>query len=364
MILEFISKSAVAFGLPFVSCYFALQSNLFLMTANSEATGLEKWGNSFLTPCHYLFVGKQADRGNDGEWIFSNQYEYETDFAYRTIFYSIAVIPTLPVGICLKGLSFITESARNHHKSMTEARSSTTVVPHSELYRTLGISMSQGRLQPLGLTRRPGDEKVLEKDKEALKDIAALLDEAQIPWWLDCGACLGAYRYGGVIPWDEDLDVAILRPDFENVRRLLNRLDPTKYIVEDWSSRSHPNCFLRVLVRESGNPLDKRIDIYNYDVDTSSKMITWVFSPEHNIFIPDDFKEQESKYKVPTPLALVFPLQRATFDGIEVNVPHDTVKYLQRVYGENLDPIKVYNPQTNQYEKDPSHPYWKIGFRH
>ena len=63
-----------------------------------------------------------------------------------------------------------------------------------------------------------------------------------------------------------------------------------------------------------------------------------------------------------TPFALVFPLKKAYFDGIGVFVPGKTKEYLQQRYGDNIDPVKTYNAQTGQYEKDLSHPYWKDSY--
>jgi phosphorylcholine metabolism protein LicD len=200
----------------------------------------------------------------------------------------------------------------------------------------------------------------LHHEKEALRKIGTLLEEANIPWWVDCGTCLGAYRYGGVIPWDEDVDIAVLMPDFDNVKRVLNQLDPSEYTVQDWSSREHPKSFMKVYVRKSGT----FVDIYHFKILPETRQIQYVLSLEHAFFLPDWMKIREQKFTVPAEFDSVFPLKKMTFDNMTVFVPNKIEKYLQRYYGENLAPAKVFDPITNKYEKDLTHPYWLRAYVH
>ena len=174
--------------------------------------------------------------------------------------------------------------------------------------------------------------------------------------WLNCGTCLGAYRYGGAIPWDNDIDLAVLLPEFDNVKRLLSNLDREKFLVEDWSNRLFPQTYIRVYIRKTRD----YIDIYHYAIDPEKKMVSYFLSNADCMFMTKGWKIREKKYTVPTPFDVVFPLKLADFDGIEVPVPNDPIKYLQLRYGDNLAPAKLYDPVSDTYVKDLSHPYWEL----
>lgn len=47
---------------------------------------------------------------------------------------------------------------------------------------------------------------------EELDRVCRLLD---IPYFIYAGTAIGAIRHGGFIPWDDDIDVGMLRDDYE-----------------------------------------------------------------------------------------------------------------------------------------------------
>ena len=50
---------------------------------------------------------------------------------------------------------------------------------------------------------------------DLLRELIRICDTLELKYYLVCGSALGAVKYGGFIPWDDDIDVALPRPDYE-----------------------------------------------------------------------------------------------------------------------------------------------------
>lgn len=97
-----------------------------------------------------------------------------------------------------------------------------------------------------------------------LKIFDAVCDEMGLAYWMDSGTTLGAVRHGGFIPWDDDVDVAMSREQYDEFVRKAPELLPYDVYLD--SSNEYAKLRDRYSTRipmEEGAPRDSLfIDIF------------------------------------------------------------------------------------------------------
>lgn len=69
---------------------------------------------------------------------------------------------------------------------------------------------------------------------EMLIEVDRICNKCGIQYNIIAGTLLGAIRHGGYIPWDDDADVAFLRPEYEKFRKACKtELDRTRFYFQD-----------------------------------------------------------------------------------------------------------------------------------
>lgn len=355
---DFVRDVMMPIGIPVVSSYHAIRENVFLNTRVSNPSAIESIGNFFLTPSQYLFAGKDIVVENQ-EFLptqVKQTFNYQNLHWLKTLGSVIALPFSEVLGAAFKGLAYLSPQVREKHQAIRKALTSAShLVSNLEDYKKKGITSfhcdesipCQGHSRPSHLTK---NQKI---EIEALKEIVALFEKHNIVYWIDCGTCIGAYRYGGIIPWDWDIDLSILLPDHDNVKKVLSTLDPEKYQIQDWSSYEKPKSFLKLYVKETKN----FIDIYHYQINEEEKTVGYFFTYLDSPF-PDSWKTAEIKCMPPLKYEEVFPLKLAKFDSLTVRAPNNVVAFLQSKYGQNLDPTMIWDEESKTYKKVEDHPYY------
>ena len=68
--------------------------------------------------------------------------------------------------------------------------------------------------------------KLQEAELDIFKEFIRICQENHLRYFICGGSFLGAIRHKGFIPWDDDIDVAMPRPDFEIFLQIAPRLLP------------------------------------------------------------------------------------------------------------------------------------------
>lgn len=82
------------------------------------------------------------------------------------------------------------------------------------------------------------DQKLLRKvqliQAEILKEFACFCDENNLKYQLYSGTLLGAVRHKGFIPWDDDIDVAMTRKDYERLLSIWTNNKDSGYFLQSY----------------------------------------------------------------------------------------------------------------------------------
>lgn len=93
---------------------------------------------------------------------------------------------------------------------------------------------------------------IREMELELLREIDRICRNNKIQYFLSGGTMLGAVRHKGFIPWDDDIDIAMLRDDYERFKQACIEQLPKKYKYQSYTNKDGYHYFFdRITINET-----------------------------------------------------------------------------------------------------------------
>lgn len=101
-------------------------------------------------------------------------------------------------------------------------------------------------------------------DLKMMKIFDKLCRENGFEYWIDFGNLLGAVRHQGFIPWDDDVDVSMLRDDYEKfIEMFKDGIPGYDDLYLEFNNNGKNKCFLKILHKKL---INIAIDVFPYDL--------------------------------------------------------------------------------------------------
>lgn len=212
-------------------------------------------------------------------------------------------------------------------------------------------------------TKNPDLRIMQQCDAVLLSIFDAVCKKYNLTYWLDSGTLLGAFRHKGFIPWDDDMDVAMLRADYNKLLGILEK-ELLPFGIELYPNHAPHSIGIGYKHLKTGIWLD----VFPIDVYTSKKALeethdelrkkakmyqSFFFSKKNTLkdsSFFDSYREsllnEDGNYNIyyhclefsinRTLLFCegdIFPLGNLVFEGKSYPVPRDCNSYLELMYG-------------------------------
>ena len=111
-------------------------------------------------------------------------------------------------------------------------------------------------------------EEVKSRELEILVYFASVCEKHGLTYFLSYGSLLGAVRHKGFIPWDDDIDVSMPRPDYERFAQVIagEKSDRFKAMLPE--NKAYPYHYIKIV--------DLQTELVEDELDLPADMGLWI----------------------------------------------------------------------------------------
>lgn len=184
------------------------------------------------------------------------------------------------------------------------------------------------------------------EQKECLINMVKYIDEIclknNIKYSIMFGTLLGTIRHNGFIPWDDDIDLVILRDDYDKLKELFKNTPSDRYIwidnlndelyISPWAKIIDAKTYIEENGERQSNNYGMFIDIFPYDaLPKKFKNIDYI----KRIIINQLFNGlRKTHKKINAPINIIKTIRDKIVQLIGKNI---IVKFSEKTYRKNND---------------------------
>lgn len=174
------------------------------------------------------------------------------------------------------------------------------------------------------------------KEFEILKNFIQICEKLDIKYFFVCGSALGAVKYGGFIPWDDDIDVALFRDDYDRFIKEAPKLLPENLFLQNChSEEKFPTVYSKL--RDSETTF----------IEKSSKFLPINHGIYIDVFPLDGYPKEKSKKNIFEIRKKIYACLVSSAYYVPDSWKHKFLKKICKIIGVNKNTQRV----AKSYEK-------------